>query len=323
MKKIALFIVLAIGCTLAVMAEDTVELLPFGDFEQWAVRYIKESRFLGGRTKTLYAVAPNDTIRGNIPFTYGLGGNPWSVSNAYARVAGIDKASGTTTPERRGDGWCARLDCKLDSVVVARIIDLKVLVAGTLFTGRTLEPISMRATNDPYNAIDMGVPFTRHPKAMMLDIKAHIEESDEITYAKAVANPKIRKGRDCAEVYVLLQHRWEDADGKLHARRVATAYERFYHSIPEWDNDHVIPFRWGDITQQPDFRNYERLNAIGFQAMNSKGDMVRVVEEGFGLENPTHMIIMITSGSYEAFVGHNGNTLWVDNVRFVYDENNR
>lgn len=297
-----------------------MELIPFGDFEHWTVRYIKESRLMGGKTKILYAVAPTDTIRGNIPFTYGLNGNPWSVSNAYARVLGIDKASGTTTPERRGDGWCARLDCKLDSVVVARIIDLKVLVAGTLFTGRTLEPISMKATGEPYSAIDMGVPYTRHPKALMLDLKAYIEESDEITYAKAVANPKIKKGRDCAEVYVLLQHRWEDADGKIHARRVATAYERFYHSIPEWDNDHVIPFRWGDLTQQKDCKSYERLNAIQFQALNSRSEMTRVVEESWGLENPTHMIIMITSGSYEAFVGHDGNTLWVDNIRLVYDE---
>lgn len=323
MKKQGLFILLLMLCPIVVWAEDTTELLPFGDFEQWAVRYIKESRLMGGRTKVLYAVAPTDTIRGNIPFTYGLGGNPWSVSNAYARVAGVDKASGTTRPEKRGDGWCARLDCKLDSVVVARIIDLKVLVAGTLFTGRTLEPISMRATNDPYSAIDMGVPFTRHPKALMLDIKARIEDSNEITYAKAVANPKIREGRDCAEVYILLQHRWEDADGKLHARRVGTGYERFYQSIPEWQNDHVIPIRWGNITQQKGFQNYERLNAIGFKAMNSQGEVVPVVEEDFSLENPTHMILMITSGSYEAFVGHDGNTLWVDNVRLVYDEDNR
>lgn len=313
-------IILLLTCSLAAIAGDKVELLPFGDFEQWTVRYLQESRLMGGKTKILYAVAPTDTIRGNIPFTYGLNGNPWSVSNAYARVLGIDKASGTTRPERRGDGWCARLDCKLDSVVVARIIDLKVLIAGTLFTGRTIEPISMKATGEPYSAIDMGVPYTRHPKALMLDIKAYIEESNEITYAKAVANPKIREGRDCAEVYVLLQHRWEDAEGRIHARRVGTAYERFYHSIPEWDNDHVIPVRWGDLTQQPGFHDYERLNAIEFQALNSQSKMTRVVEEGWGLENPTHVIIMITSGSYEAFVGHDGNTLWVDNVRFVYDE---
>ena len=94
-----------------IRAERT-ELVPFGDFETWTVRYIKESKLLGGKTKTLYAVAPTDTLYVNAPFQYGKNGNPWTSSNAYAKVAGIEKASGTTYPERRGNGWCARMDAK-------------------------------------------------------------------------------------------------------------------------------------------------------------------------------------------------------------------
>lgn len=302
------------------VAEERVELVPYGDFEHWTVRYITESRMLGGKTKVLYAPAETDTIVGNIPFEYGKNGNPWSCSNAYAKVVGIEKASGTTSPERRGDGWCARLDAKLDGVTVLKVVDLKVMVAGTLFTGATIEPVSQKGANDPYGVIAMGVPYTQHPVALMVDYKAIVEESNEITFAKAVARPKRSEGRDCAEIYVYLQHRWEDEDGHLYAHRVATAYERIWNSVPEWQNDHRIPFRWGDITTQPNYQEYEGLNQHSFRGFNKEGKLVPIQEVGYGQEAPTHMIIMITSGRYEAFVGHEGNTLWVDNVRLVYDE---
>ncbi|MCQ2346095.1 MAG: PCMD domain-containing protein [Paludibacteraceae bacterium] len=305
---------------LTTVAGERIENVPFGDFEQWAVRYIKESKLLGGKTKVLYAVAPVDTIRANTPFQYGKHNNPWSVSNAYAKVGGVEKASGTTRPERRGNGWCARLDCKLDSVVAMKVIDLKVLVAGTLFTGRTIEPVTMKGANDPYGVIDMGVPFTKHPKALMIDYKARVENSNEIVYAKAVSKPRKREGRDCAEIYIYFQHRWEDPDGTVHAYRVGTCYERIWNSVPEWRNNHRIPIRWGDITKQADYHDYEGLNQHLFRTTNSQGKLVRIQEEGFSDDAPTHMIMMITSGRYEAFVGHAGNTLWVDNVRFVYED---
>lgn len=299
-------------------AEERIEPVPFGDFETWTVRYIKESRLLGGHTKTLYVPAPTDTIRENIPYQYGQHGSPWTSSNAYAKVAGVEKASCTTYPEKRDNGYCARLDAKLDGVTVFKVIDLKVFVAATLFTGQTLEPVSQKGANDPYGVLDMGVPFTQHPIALLLDYKAIIEDSNEITYAKATANPKKKEGRDCAEFYVYLQHRWEDAEGHIYARRVATAYERIWNTVPEWQNNHRIPIRWGDITMQPDYQDYEGLNKHPFRAINKAGKLVPIEEVGYGLEAPTHMIIMLTSGRYEAFVGHEGNTLWVDNVRLVY-----
>ena len=35
-------------------------------------------------------------------------------------------------------------------------------------------------------------------------------------------------------------------------------------------------------------------------------------------EEPTHIILMITSGNQGAFIGTVGNTVWVDNISFAY-----
>ena len=57
------------------------------------------------------------------------------------------------------------------------------------------------------------------------------------------------------------------------------------------------------------------------RAVNSRGKVTPIIEEGWdGNLEPTHMVIMLTSGRYEAFVGHAGNTFWVDNVCLVYEE---
>lgn len=301
------------------MRAERIELLPYGDFEHWAVRYIKESRLLGGNTKTLYAIGPTDTIRANQAYV-SAPDNIWAVSNAYAKVMGIEKASGTTYPERRGTGWCCRMDSKLESVVALHVIDLKVAVAGTIFAGKTGEPVTMAGANDPYSVLDMGIPFTGHPTALMLDYKAKISESMEVTQAKATAHPKTIVGHDEAEIYIYFQHRWEDEDGNVYARRVGTGYERITQSVPVWQNDHRVPIRWGNITKMPDFKSYEGLNQHAFKCRNSKGKMVPIEEVGYSIDPPTHMIVMLTSGRYEAFVAHEGNTLWVDNIRLVYDE---
>ena len=59
MKKILLLSILSIS--LSVVAER-IEPIPYGDMEQWVVRYIEESKLLGGKTKTLYCLAPTDRL---------------------------------------------------------------------------------------------------------------------------------------------------------------------------------------------------------------------------------------------------------------------
>ena len=65
MKKISLLFFL---CLAANIYAERIDTIPFGDMESWAVRYIKESKLLGGQTKMLYALAPTDTIWENGPY---------------------------------------------------------------------------------------------------------------------------------------------------------------------------------------------------------------------------------------------------------------
>ena len=56
--------------------------------------------------------------------------------------------------------------------------------------------------------------------------------------------------------------------------------------------------------------------------MNKQGKIVPIQEVGWAKEGtlPTHVIINLSSGCYEAFVGHDGNTLWVDNLQWVFED---
>lgn len=312
-------IFLLILCVYAHARAERVEPIPFGDMESWTVRYIKESKLLGGKTKELYCLAPLDTIWENGPYIYGQNGNPWATSNAYANVIGIEKAAGTMTPEKREDGGtCCRLDVELLGVRVIGMIDVQVLVPGTLFTGRNLEPIT--TAKDPYQNIDFGIPFTGRPSALMFDYKCIISPEQWVWYAKGMAKPKKQEGHDQAEAYIYLQHRWEDENGNIHSIRVGTGYQRFTESQETWVNGYRLPIHYGDITGETWYEDY-----MGFKemqrAVNSKGKVVLIQEEGWdGTLDPTHMVIMLTSGRYEAFVGKAGNVFWVDNVNLVYPE---
>lgn len=300
-------------------AVERVEPVPFGDFETWTVRYIKESKLIGGNMRTLYAIAPTDTIHGNKPYLYGQNGNPWSMSDAYAVVAGIHKAAGTVSPEKRGDGTCCRMDVKMLDVVVFGFLDIYVLVNGTIFWGKTIEPVT--TAKDPYRNIDFGIPFTKRPKYLQFDFKCNISPEQWIWKATGLSPKKKIEGHDECEAYLLLQKRWEDEDGKIHALRVGTAYERYDVSQSEWVNNHRIEVKYGDFTNDSTYKDY-----MGFvrpcRAMNSKGEIVYINEEGWADadETPTHAILMLTSGCYNAFHGHDGNVMWVDNVALVYED---
>lgn len=316
MKKIIVFL---LGCLAANLYAERIEPIPFGDMESWTVRYIEESKLLGGQTKTLYCLAPTDTIWENGPYTYGQDGNPWSTSNAYANIIGIEKAAGTMAPEAREDGGtCCRMDVDMLGVRVMGMIDIEVLVAGTMFTGRTIEPIT--TAKDPYRNIDFGVPFTGRPTALMFDYKCIVSPEDWVWYAKGTAKPKKQEGHDEAEAYVYLQHRWEDEKGHIHSIRVGTGYKRFSEDQLTWVNGYRLPIHYGDITGEEWYEDYMGFKGIQ-RAMNSRGKMTLIQEEGWdGTLEPTHLVIMLTSGKYEAFVGKEGNVLWVDNVNLVYEE---
>lgn len=298
-------------------AEENIVPLRYGDMESWTTRYIKESYLLGGKTKTIYVCGPEESIKGNIPYDYSK--TIWGISNAYANIMGVAKAACTTQPEKRGDGYCARLDTKMETVEVLGLIDVKVCIAGTLFLGAVNEPV--KSASDPYGSIDMGIRFEKKPKAVLLDIKAKVSESRKVTKALGFGVSTI-DGHDEPEVYVYLQKRWEDKDGNIYAKRIGTARHRFDKSIPDWINGYRVDIHYGDITKEPFFKKYMGLFPDGgqFKAKNSQGRMTVINEVGWADpdEQPTHIILMITAGCYPAFYGTPGNSLWVDNIRMVY-----
>ena len=117
-----------------------------------------------------------------------------------------------------------------------------------------------------------------------------------------------------------MQHRWEDEKGKIHSIRVGTGYERFSKTQEEWVNGHRIPIHYGDITGEPWYKEYMGFKGIE-RAANSKGKITPIIEEGWDATlDVTHMVIVITSGKMVAFEGHEGNTLWVDNVCLIYED---
>ena len=151
-----------------VHSQEQVVPFRYGDLDQWVVREIHESAIIGGATKLLYEVGPRDTIVGNIAYS-NQGGSPWANSNVMAKVAGIVKTNVSVFPERRGNGWCARMETRMESVKVFGLIDIEVVTAGSVFLGTIHEPI--KGTKNPQSMLMSGVPFTKRPKALRFDYK--------------------------------------------------------------------------------------------------------------------------------------------------------
>lgn len=312
MKKIiSTFFVLA-----AFLSADayTLEPIKYGDFSQWVTRDIKESKVLGGQHKTIYEIAPTAHIEGNKPYT-NAGGSPWATSNVYAKVSGVVKGSNSVSPfDRKGDK-CARLEAKMEHVKVLGLINMDVMVAGSIFLGQVFEPVT--STKSPYSKMEMGVPYTKRPKALVFDYQIDMPDTDTRTKSTGFSSKKTLKGRDNAEVYILLQKRWEDSDGKLYAQRVGTGRERYSKPVP-WTKGHAIPIHYGDITKESFYKPWMGLlnGEKAYYARNSKGKMVPVEEVGWAPADakPTHMLIMASSSCGEAFIGTEGLTLYIDNI---------
>lgn len=296
----------------------TLEKIKFGDFSNWVTRHITESKALGGKKKIVYAIGPKQTIVGNKAYSPG-GGSPWASSNVYAKVSGIVKASNTVEPVIVNGNKMAKLVTKIEQVKVLGIINMDVMVTGTLFLGKVREPIS--STKSPYSKMEMGMPYTKRPKALVFDYKVDMPKVNTRTKATGFGSKKTLQGRDQAEVYVLLQKRWEDAKGNIHAQRVGTGRERYNRSIP-LTKGHQLTIHYGDITKKPFYKSYMGLlnGAKAYYAYNSKGKLVPVQEEGWAPADakPTHVLVMASTTCGEAFVGTEGITMYIDNVAFGF-----
>ena len=287
MRTKLLAIVLA---ALSVTAQERIEVL--NDFESWTERSIKESAIIGGKTKTLYKP-----------------GGVWGCSNAYAKVMGVEKVSVSVTPEKRGNGTCCRMESTLE-IVSAIGINFKALATGSIYTGKMVDVISAKQTSDPNSAIDMGIPFTARPTALILDYKALIKDETAV-YAPAKTQVKEVEGRDAGIITLFLQHRWEE-NGHVYAYRVGTVQKKITQSTDDWQNDFRIPITYGKYSV-PLAQNKQKTH-------NSKGEMVNIEEVDYRADvEPTHLIVQISAGCMPPFTGCPGNIVWCDNIRLEYD----
>lgn len=308
MKRLFFLLTLTVSVSVSAQRYETV---PFGDFEQWTTRYIKESAVLGGKTRTVYALAPTGTVSGNKAFDYSS--TIWGGSNVYANVMGVATGSCAVTPEKGPSGLCARLETGFVEVKAVGIVNVKVLAQGSLFWGKVHEPVN--STKNPYASQQWGIPFTKRPDAVVVDYKALIPNTGEI-----VKNNETVKGYDAAEIMLVLQNRWEDANGNIHAQRVGTAYLHIGKSTSGWVKNARIPVIYGDARSSKSYRSYMNIMGARLYSVNSKGVKKQIIEEGWADSSTpvTHAIMSVSSGSLGAFVGAVGNTLWVDNLRLEY-----
>lgn len=318
MKKIGLLF----GCALFMLplnmkGQEKVVPLKYGNMDQWVTRKIHESGVIGGKTKLLYEVAPTKVIDGNEPYV-NLGGSLWANSNVMAKVMGIVKTNTSVYPEKRGNGYCARLETHIESVKVLGLVNITVLASGSLFLGDMKEPIT--GTKEGEMALNSGVSFTTRPKAVRYDYKVQMSGQPNRIRQTGFSRKSVVPGQDCAIMTCLLQKRTEDAEGNIIAKRVGTAVVR-YSRTEDWKNGATYEIMYGDITKDAGYQEeLMKLGVGGYYARNSKGESKQIKEVGWAEEDeaPTHLILQFTSSLGGAFIGSPGNKFWVDNVSLVY-----
>ena len=323
LRKKALF--LAIACMpLSVVLADgdgvtSENVVPFayGDMDNWIVREIHESGIIGGNTKWLYELGPSDTIVGNTAFR-NMGGSPWATSNVMAKVAGVVKTNTSVFPEKRGDGMCARMETRYESVKVFGLVDIEVIAAGSVFLGTVHEPI--KGTKNPQAMLQSGVLFSKKPKALRFDYKVKAAPEKNRVRSTGFSRKSTVAGQDSLAVILLLQKRWEDAEGNVYSKRVGTMVQRYTESTPDWVNDATYPILYGNITSKPEYKPHMRIQVEERYTLNSKGKSVPIQEVGWAEpgEAPTHMVLQFTSSHGGAYIGSPGNTFWIDNVELIY-----
>lgn len=304
--------VLSVSAAAPMVNAQSLEKIPYGDFNSWITRNIKESRVLGGNIKKVYAVGPTKTMASEALTT--TGGSPWASSNVLAKVMGVTKGSNAVYPaDHPGNGKCAKMCTEFEHVKAAGMINMDVVVAGTLFLGKMLEPV--KSTKNPYAKMEMGIPYTKTPKALVFDYKLVMPAANTRIYSSGFGSKKTLQGADKAEVIILLQERWEDAKGNLYAKRVGTGRELF-GKTSGWVSGHRVPVHYGNAATVfgliPAAKSY--------YATNSKGKMVPVHETGWAPAGtkPTHMIVLMSSGSGAPYTGTIGTEFYVDNVALAF-----
>lgn len=312
---IALLLLVFLSPNKVLQAQRAVPI-PYGNMDQWIVRKIHESAIIGGKDKLVYELGPSDTVVGNYAYSR-KGGSPWENSNVMAKVAGVVKTNTSVFPERRGNGWCARMETRFESVKVLGLVNIEVIAAGSIFLGKVHEPIT--GTRNPQSIISSGIPYTSRPKAIRFDYKVKLSPANNRIRSTGFSRRQTVAGRDTAVVVLLLQKRWEDKNGNIFARRVGTMVERFTKTTDGWIENATFPILYGNITNDESYRPYMGIQFEERYDMNSRGESVPIKEIGWSekTDTPTHVILQFCSSHGGAYVGSIGNTLWIDNVEWI------
>lgn len=322
MRRYINLIFLSVVCLTSFAQEE--ELIKFADFERWMQRDIKESAIIGGKTISLYEIAPNahwtkENGKQNIAYT-NQGGSPWATSNVYARVSGINKTNASVYRDVHGSGYCAKLVTQLANVKVLGLINISVLASGSIFTGEMIEPLT--DTNNPMSKMNIGIPFVRRPKSIKFDYNVHLTNSPNRIRQTGFSKVETIPGRDMPEMMVILQKRTEDANGNITAKRVGTLVYKFSKATNGWVEGKQFPIHYGDIRKQPFYTSAMDLKngKNAYYAKNSKGEIVPIEENEWAdaSEAPTHAIVKFDSSHGGAYIGSIGTTLCLDNIKWVY-----
>lgn len=317
--RLSLVLAFFLSVSLHAQSDLVRQINEYGKLDQWCVREIKESGIIGGQTKYLYEFYGDQdtTFTGKNPYVSPKE-YPWRTNNVLAIVAGVVKTNNTVYPEPRDGGYCARIETHIEEVKALGVVNMDVVCQGAFMVGALPEPI--RDTKSPMAKVMYGVPFNGCPKALKFDYKSDVGHT--AMRGTGFSKLKTLDYPDSAEVTFMLQKRWEDSEGRVHALRVATGIERFHESSPEWINGHEVELKYGDITEAPDYEYYMGLKTdpeTAYHTINSRGENVIVEEDGWaeiGTE-PNYMILHFISSCGKAFYGGVGNTLWVDNIEIV------
>lgn len=282
--------------------DATVEYISKGNFETWTSKTIKESKIIGGKTVNLINI-----------------GSPWASSNVWAKVSGVTKTNVSVYKDSHpGHGSCVKLYTHIVEAKVFGIINIKVLAAGSIYLGQTIQPIT--DTKNPMAKLNAGVKFTKRPKALIFDYKTNIVKGNRIRQNGITKGDEVA-GQDMADCILYLQKRWEDKNGNIYAKRVGTMVARFSETT-DWKNNARFTIHYGDIRNQSFYTSAWALTTgdVTKYARNSKGEMKPIKEVGWASANetPTHLCLQFDSSHGGAYVGTVGNTLWVDNVRLAY-----
>ena len=168
------FLTFCLSAIVSHAQQDVIQAInSYGTFDKWCTREVKESDLIGGQNKKLYEFYGNygNSVTGKTPFS-APSGYLWRTNNVLAVVAGVTKTNNTVFPEKRGNGYCARIETHIEEVKVLGVVNMDVVCQGAIMIGKLPEPIT--TTKDPMSKVLYGVPFTGRPQALQFDYKANV-----------------------------------------------------------------------------------------------------------------------------------------------------